>query len=514
MALAINRCLLLLALVISVCDISLAPTVAQTTPTISFGVASYVAPEGAGSVQVIVTRSGDTSAAVTVDYATSSGTASERTDFIPALGTLRFAPGETTKTFTVLIIDNLTPESDETIDLMLFNPTGGASVVAPDAGVVTIKDDDGSPAASNPVDESRFFVRQHYLDFLGREPDQAGLDFWTNEIESCGADAQCREVKRINVSAAFFLSIEFQETGNFVRRLYQFYFAQLWPIWREFMRDVQEVGRGVVVGTPGWEQRLEANKRAFIEDWYARHRRVLESQIANGNPTMSDEQYVDGLFHKILVTPGTEERQALIDGLTTGTETRASVLRKIADNPEFVRREFVPSFVISEYFGYLRREPDPAGYNFWLNKMNQFGGNFVDAEMVKAFITSGEYRERFTSSDALPEAFFAFGDTTQPEGIVLKLSDPARIAAARELVGGRSLWCVGVVTKEGIYYNRPWHYHLAPGTIGFADITVEACQTRLNAVENGLEDVGGSFLAGNVMCVSGQVTGEVPHPPR
>jgi hypothetical protein len=54
-----------------------------------------------------------------------------------------------------------------------------------------------------------------------------------------------------------------------------------------------------------------------------------------------------------------------------------------------------------QYFGYLRRNPnDPSdtdytGYNFWLTKLNQFNGNFVTAEMVKAFIVSGEYRGRF-----------------------------------------------------------------------------------------------------------------------
>ena len=369
--------------------------VAQTTSTIRFGAPSYGAQEGAAGVNVTVIRSGDTAGAVTVDYATSSGTASERTDFTPALGTLRFAPGETTNTFPVFITDNFTPESDETIDVMLFNPTGGAVLSTPDAAVVTIKDDDTAPSSANPVDDARFFVRQHYYDFLGREPDQAGLDFWTNQIESCGADAQCREVKRINVSAAFFLSIEFQETGYFVRRLYQFYFASRWPIWREFMRDVQEVGRGVVVGAPGWQAHLETNKRAFIEDWYSRHRVVLESQIGDPRFTLTDERYVDGLYRKIAITPSADERQALIDGLSMGTETRASVLRKVAENTEFVRREFRPSFVMMQYFGYLRREPDFLGFDFWLNKLNQFDGNFIQAEMVKAFLSSSEYRRRF-----------------------------------------------------------------------------------------------------------------------
>src|SRR5882672_11659055 len=161
MKFAIRLCFLL-ASVIALLMTSGAPTDVLAASTISFGASSYTVDEGAGSVQVAVARTGDTAGAVTVDYATNNGTASERTDFIPALGTLRFAPGETTKTFTVLINDNLTPENDETIDLMLFNPTGGAALSAPDAAVVTIIDDDSAPSSVNPVDESRFFVRQHY----------------------------------------------------------------------------------------------------------------------------------------------------------------------------------------------------------------------------------------------------------------------------------------------------------------------------------------------------------------
>ncbi len=489
-----------------------AATAPQATSTIRFGSSSYAAQEGAGGVEVTVMRSGDAAGAVTVDYATSNGTASERTDFTPALGTLRFAPGETTKTFPIFITDNFTPESDETIEVMLFNPTGGAVLSTPDAAVVTIKDDDAAPSSANPVDDARFFVRQHYYDFLGREPDQAGLDFWTNQIESCGSDAQCREVKRINVSAAFFLSIEFQETGYFVRRLYQFYFASRWPIWREFMRDVQELGRGVVVNAPGWQEHLEANKRAFIEDWYSRHRVVLESQIGTPGQPLTDDRYVDGLFRKIAITPGADERQALIDGLSMGTETRASVLRKVAENAEFVRREFRPAFVMMQYFGYLRREPDFLGFDFWVNKLNQFDGDFVRAEMVKSFIISSEYRERFTLSDALPEAFFEFDVPPRPETIVFKLSDPARIAEARSLIGQNKI-VLGRVLKEPIYYNRAWHFHLEPGSIGFADAAIEVCDTAILPVETGLEAVGGSFLPGNVMCPWGsRILREVPPP--
>ncbi|PYS56238.1 MAG: hypothetical protein DMF76_25300, partial [Acidobacteria bacterium] len=77
------------------------------------------------------------------------------------------------------------------------------------------------PTTRNRIEDGRLFVTQHYRDFLNRQPDTSGLVFWTDEILSCGSDQQCVEVKRINVSAAFFLSIEFQETGYLVERMYK-----------------------------------------------------------------------------------------------------------------------------------------------------------------------------------------------------------------------------------------------------------------------------------------------------
>jgi hypothetical protein len=81
--------------------------------------------------------------------------------------------------------------------------------------------------------------------------------------------------------------------------------------------------------------------------------------------------------------------------LTFGTLTRASVLQRIAEDERFVSAKRNEAFVMMEYFGYMRRDPDAAGFQFWLNKLNEFNGNFEQAEMVKAFIVSGEFRDRF-----------------------------------------------------------------------------------------------------------------------
>ena len=91
----------------------------------------------------------------------------------------------------------------------------------------------------------------------------------------------------------------------------------------------------------------------------------------------------------------------MVSDLATGMKTRAQVLRAVAEDPDLVNTELNRAFVLMQYFGYLRRNPNDApdtnfdGYNFWLNKLNQFIGNFVGAEMVKAFIDSSEYRRRF-----------------------------------------------------------------------------------------------------------------------
>jgi hypothetical protein len=275
----------------------------------------------------------------------------------------------------------------------------------------------------NSIDNTNFFVRQHYVDFLNREPDTSGFNFWTNEISSCGTDQQCTEVKRINVSAAFFLSIEFQQTGYLVERLYKASYGDASetstfngmhqikvPIVRlnEFLPDTQEIGQGVIVGQGAWETTLENNKQAFIADF------VQRSRFTSAFPTsLSPNAFVDRLFMNAGVAPTATERQTAIDEFGSATSiadaaARARALRRVAEHPSLAMQEFNRAFVLMQYFGYLRRNPndpqdaDYSGYDFWLTKLNNFTVPGDDplaraqkAEMVKAFINSTEYRQRF-----------------------------------------------------------------------------------------------------------------------
>jgi hypothetical protein len=388
---------------------------------ISFSQSNYSVAEG-GFVVINVNRTGDTSSTATVNYATSDGTAalvpcsttnglaSSRCDFTTTLGTLKFAAGEGNKTFTILTSQDNYVEGPETFSLSLSNLTGGA-VFGPNAtATVTILDDATEPA-TNPIDDARVFVIQHYHDFLNREPDQAGLDFWTNQITVCGSDVGCTEVRRINVSVSFFLSIEFQETGYLVERLYKAGYGDALnsstfptahqlnvPVIRvdEFLSDTQQIGQGVIVGQGNWQQLLENNKQAFIADFVQRPR------FMTAFPTsMTPDQFVDKLNQNAGNPLSQSERDQLVNDLSTNTKTRAQVLRAVAEDQDLVNAEFNRAFVLMQYFGYLRRNPndpqdsDYTGYDFWLTKLNQFNGNYINAEMVKAFLSSVEYRQRF-----------------------------------------------------------------------------------------------------------------------
>ena len=386
---------------------------AQTVSTVALSQSTVNANESTGSVIVTVNRSGDTTSVATVDYATSDAAgsalctsigsnASSRCDYLSSVGIVKFAAGETSKTVAIPIVNDIFTENPETFTFTLSNAKG-VTLGTPASATITITDG-GAEGTSNPIDDPGFFVRQHYIDFLNREPDTGGLNFWTSEITQCGADATCIEVKRINVSAAFFLSIEFQDTGYLVYRIYKVAQGNLpgapVPIaFTNFIRDTQQIGLGVQVNVGDWQNILEANKQAFTLDF------VQRPEFTAAYPSsLTATQIVD----KMNLNAGNvllpTERTDLINSFGTtpaDLSKRAAVLRSISENAVLHAAEFRRAFVLMQYFGYMRRSPndspdsDYSGFNFWLGKLNDFNGNYINAEMVKAFITSLEYRRRF-----------------------------------------------------------------------------------------------------------------------
>jgi CSLREA domain-containing protein len=400
---------------------------APSANTIQFAASTYSVGEFGPGITVTVNRSGDTTAAATVAYTTSdtaganncnvfNGAASSRCDYLITLGRLRFAANETSKTITIPLIDDSYGEGPETFTLTLSNPTG-STIGDPDTATITINDNESS-TDPNPILQTPFFVRVHYLDFLSREPDTPGFNFWSGQIDNCSPKPQCTEVSQISVSASFFLSIEFQQTGYLVERFYKSAYGDATatstlngahqlsvPVVRllEFLGDTQRIAEGVVVLQPGWETLLENNKQAYALEF------VQTTRFITAFPTsLTPTQFVDQLNANAGNALSASERTTAINlfggaGNTTNINARAQAVRQVAENVNLSAAEYNRAFVLAEYFGYLRRNPNDApeatldytGYDFWLNKLNQANGNYIQAEMVKAFLSSIEYRQRF-----------------------------------------------------------------------------------------------------------------------
>jgi uncharacterized delta-60 repeat protein len=252
-----------------------------------------------------------------------------------------------------------------------------------------------SVACPNPIDCPDIFVRQQYQDFLNRETDAGGLAYWTSRITECGSDAHCIHERRIGVSAAFFIELEFQDTGYFVYRFYKASFGRQ-PNYSEFTSD-----RAKVIGGAN----LEASKQAFADEW------VQRPAFGAAHPiTLSNTEVVNKLFDSAGLTASRydAQRQQEIQAMNAG-RSRALVLRDVIEIADFKNipdpndprytelkqiSQYNPAFVLMQYFGYLRRNVDQNGYNFWLDIVNNREPNNYRA-MVCAFITSSEYQLRF-----------------------------------------------------------------------------------------------------------------------
>lgn len=392
------------------------PEPTPITSTVQFSATQFQVTEDCTGVVIGVTRTGATDAVQTVGYVTNESSANQEADFTYAEGNLVFAPGEALKSFTVLITEDAYAEGTESLTLALRSPAGGTSLGNPSLATLVITDDETINGTRNPIDDNATFAAQHYHDFLNRESDSQGLAFWTGQLQLCGSDPVCLDDRRENVSAAFFLSVEFQRTGFLVFRVYKASFTDSTtrprglPRYTEFLRDTQEVGLGIIVGQANWEQQLAENTLSFARAW------VQSSDFVASFPTsMQAAAYVDGLFANSAVVPTTAERSAAIAEFGgAGVDGRAKALLSVINSGSVYNRQYNSAIVLMQYIGYLRRNPNDApntsyaGYDFWLNKLDQHSlpgedmrvdsvalGRVKRAEMIKAFLRASEFRERF-----------------------------------------------------------------------------------------------------------------------
>jgi hypothetical protein len=338
---------------------------------------NYTVNEGCTTATVTVTRDNPAaSGTATVDVATSDGSASQENRYGMTSARLAFGPGVTSQTFQVVINDNNYMDGNGTINLALSNPQGGV-LAGPSLGTLTIIDDDVTPPTSNINDSPGPFVCQQYHDFLSRDPDAAGAAFWTNQIAACGGDQGCVNGARTDASKAFFQSAEFKDTGFFVYLVNKAAYGTL-PLYVPFQND-----RSRVVGGAN----LAQSQQDYVSEF------VTRTAFAQLN-TLPVAQYVDTLNNNTGNSLSAADRNNLLNALSTGTMTRAQVLFAVTQNAAFQAKENNTAFVLMQYFGYLRRDPDSAGLNFWINVLNTSNNA---RGMVCSFLTAREYMGRFSS---------------------------------------------------------------------------------------------------------------------
>jgi Putative binding domain, N-terminal/Calx-beta domain len=403
-----------------------------TTPSIQFSSLTYMVNEADASkaATITVTRTGDVNGAATVEYATvdnpeavpcdptvkkpdgtlfPQGTAYARCDYATTVDTLTFGIGETVKTFTIPLINDVHVEGNEIFRISLSNAQG-ATLGGQSSADVTIQFDDTAQPTGNPINQTPFFVRMQYLDFLSREPEPS--EPWSAVLNNCpnrfNGAADFNNVSagcdRIITSQSFFGSPEFRLKGLPVFLYYKASFGaannpNYYPEYDQFAPDLRRVSGATAA-------EVFAKRLDFAEDFVARTAFVNAFADTVGN----NAAFVDRLLANINVNltvadpVSGETRNSLVNSLNAGTKSRADVLRIIVESTEAANVQFNQAFVAMQYFGYLRRTPDASGYQAWLNVLNNPA---IDPRarprlMIDGFMNSTEYRFRFGPNTTQP----------------------------------------------------------------------------------------------------------------
>jgi photosystem II stability/assembly factor-like uncharacterized protein len=375
------------------------PQPTPTPQTVQLSQTSYNVNEGvqSGNVQLTVLRSGDSSQAASVSYSTSdtagliscnpaqsgqSGKASERCDYSTSLGTLRWAAGDASaKTLTIPIVNDLHMEGAETFTINLYEPAGVA-IAGPTAVTITIDDDETAQPTQNPIDAPAFFINQQYLDFLGRSPDQTGFNNWMATLQGCpggGYGTGNADCDRIKIAMSTFQSVEVQTRGYWAYRFYEVAYGRR-PSYAEFIPDMAQVGG------PKSPQEEALAKDKFMNDFMQR-----AEFVARYASLTAPSVYVDTM----LQTAGLSNlsiRNSLVSALENGQKTRAQILREIVETKEVEDKFYVRGFVSMMYYGFLRRDPDPVGFQNYVDKLN---AQWDPRGVTFDFIYSSEYMGRF-----------------------------------------------------------------------------------------------------------------------
>jgi hypothetical protein len=407
------------------CTVKVTNDIKLSQNNYSFSESTINTAQGYGLLSVDVTRGDPGAGAATVQYSTEdgaggndcnvvNGNASQRCDYATAAGTLRFAIGEATKTIQIPIVADGYVEGNETFTLKLQNPTGAnmgvnsqATLTIQDSGVATT-------AAQNPYINNSFFVRQLYLDILGREPDTDGFGTWTGVLNTCGPEkgflGAPRACDRAFVSHGFVASPEFTDRGYRIHRMYEVGLKRL-PRYSEFVPDTAATSGAS--GSPELEQNIVQYADNFVT------KPEFVANYGSVSTTAQAAQYIALLEQNAGVTlpattttlpgqPPQYNRQDLINKRASGQFSLGQTLRAFVEQKAVYDRYFERGFVTIQYFGFLRRDPDLndptlSGWTEWVFVFTNGGatrgrpdiGPRDIQHLIFGFIYSEEYRKRF-----------------------------------------------------------------------------------------------------------------------
>jgi probable HAF family extracellular repeat protein len=351
--------------------------------TVQLGQSTFTVSEDSQVATITVTRIGDTSSAATVKYSTSdiaglqsctlaNTLASERCDYTTAVGRVTFAPGETSKTFTVPIVNDVWVEGNETFFVNLSNPVG-ASLGSQATSTVEINDNDFATPTSNPIFGVEYFIRALYRDILNRQPDSQGLQNWIDTLTPCPnggfGEPPTSNCDRLHIAAGFFQSDEYLNRGYWAFRFYMVSFNQR-PTYAQFIPDLSEVGG------PKSPAEEETAKVAYAEAFVQRPSFIA---LYGG---LSGQALADALTQKTGLPP-----------FTVNGETNGQILRKVAERQTSLDKFLTEGTVSILYFGFQRRDPDAVGYQNNVDTLNANPNNL--RHMIFIFIYSTEYLNRF-----------------------------------------------------------------------------------------------------------------------
>jgi hypothetical protein len=271
------------------------------------------------------------------------------------------------------------PFGDYTIRLQ---SNSGETAFVP--GAITIDPAVASPIA-NPVDDSRFFVNQHFADMTGRAADPAAVEKLTTQLLLCGTKADCLRTTRLEISTNLLMN-ELPSSALFLNSLYSSALGRR-PRLTEFESD-----RALLLSdTEDQERARLALVTAFVQ----------RPEFKRKYPaTMKPAEFVDAVLATVVQASGvdrTAEKDALVALLEDPNAGRAAVLNRLAAQTEVVDAQYNQTLVLFQYFAFLRRDPDDAGFTSWMNtlKNKPLRDPGAARSMVCSFLNSEEYQSRF-----------------------------------------------------------------------------------------------------------------------